>query len=160
MAFFGIPWVLRALQQVSNAAWAPIVPYPVLRSDSKGDGHFGSSRTGHVHQGVDIEVSKGETIYAPISGTVTRVVYPYADDFAWKGVEVAGSGTWDGYKIKIFYMQPDIGLIGSFVDRGQPIGLAQAISEKYTPAMKNHVHVELRKNGQVVDPTQYIFPTP
>ena len=157
----GIPLVLRAIKGATAGAWAPIVPYPTIRVDSWGDGNYGAARTGHVHRGVDLEVFKGETIYSPIQGTIIRVAYPYANDLKWTGLEIAGApgSAWDGYRIKMFYMTPTASLIGKTILQGAPIGKAQAISEKYSPEMKNHVHVELWKGTESVDPTPFIIPT-
>lgn len=155
----GIPFVLRALKNASANAWAPIVPYPVIRSDSWGDGNFGSSRGDRQHQGVDIEVFEGETIYSPIPGKINRVAYPYANDLKWHGVEILGAGEWQGYSIKMFYMSPDKSLLGKTVERGAPIGKAQAISRKYSTDMQDHVHVELRQGATLLDPSQYLIQT-
>lgn len=155
--FLGIPLVLRAIRNAAASTWAPVVPYPVIRSDSWGDGNFGSSRGDRAHQGVDIEVYEGETIYSPIPGKINRIAYPYADDLKWQGVEILGLGEWTGYSIKMFYMSPDKSLIGKTVDRGAPIGKAQAISKKYSPAMQDHIHVELRQGATLLDPTQYLL---
>ena len=155
----GIPLVLRAMKNASANAWAPIVPYPVIRSDSWGNGNFGSSRGDRQHQGVDIEVFEGETIYSPIPGKINRVAYPYANDSNWQGIEILGAGEWQGYSVKMFYISPDKSLLGKSVDRGAPIGKAQAISKKYSPEMQDHVHVELRQGATLIDPTQYIIQT-
>jgi murein DD-endopeptidase MepM/ murein hydrolase activator NlpD len=149
-------WSTRAKGSTASN-WASIVHSPVLRSDTQGDGSFGASRKTHTHQGVDIEVQEGQTIYAPFSSIVNRIAYPYASDLTWKGVELFGVNEWDGYRLKIFYMVPNTLLIGQSVMKGQPIGYAQAISKKYTPAMQDHVHVELWKGSAVIDPTRYIF---
>lgn len=159
--FLGIPIVLRAIRNAAANTWAPIVPYPAIRSDGWGDGNFGSSRGGgtRTHNGVDIEVYEGETIYSPIPGRITRIAYPYADDLKWQGLEIQGADEWQGYSVKMFYMSPDKSLIGRDVQRGAPIGRAQAISKKYSPTMKDHVHVELRQGSTILDPTQYLIQT-
>lgn len=157
LLLLGVPLVLRAMKP-KTATWAAIVPSPEIRVDSLGDGHFEASRSGHVHQGVDLIVSPGQTVSAPISGKITRIAYPYSGEWQWKGVEMEGDGEWSGFNIKIFYVDPFSNLIGARIERGFPIGTAQAISQKYGPAMKDHVHVELRRGGKVVNPTSYLIP--
>lgn len=159
LLLLGIPFILRSMKVAAMYAWAPVVPDPAIRSDNWGDGRFGASRNGHIHQGVDILVHKGQTISAPFDGVVNRVAYPYADDLKWKGLEMRGTtnGPWAGYTVKMFYMLPDESLIGKPVFQGQPIGIAQAISEKYSPEMQNHIHIELRKGAQVIDPTPFLI---
>ena len=39
------------------------------------DGMFNASRTGHVHQGIDLLAPKGTPVVAPYAGTVTAVSY-------------------------------------------------------------------------------------
>lgn len=157
VVLLGIPLVLRALGKAAATAWAPVVPYPMLRSDTQGDGQYGASRGDRLHQGVDVQVYEGEPIYAPIDGVINRVAYPYANDLQWRGLEMSGADAWQGYSVKMFYMSPEMSLIGKPVSRGQVVGKAQAISKKYTPAMKDHLHVEIRKDGALIDPTPFIF---
>ena len=42
--------------------------------------------------------------------------------------------------------------MGEFVYPNEIIGKSQAISKKYSPAMRDHLHVEVRYKGQLVDP--------
>lgn len=150
------PAFLNAYDRMKNA-WYSIVPMPAIRNDDAGLGHYGAPRNGHVHNGVDILVVPGNTVRSPIDGMVTRVAYPYANDFNWKGVEIQGTGNWENYKVKMFYLTPDIALIGQPVIRGQAIGVAQKISDRYPGQnMQDHVHVEVFKNGVHIDPTNFL----
>ncbi len=45
--------------------------------------------------------------------------------------------------------------VGEDVIPGSHLGSAQAISNKYSRGMKDHIHIELRYNNQVIDPTPY-----
>jgi hypothetical protein len=117
-------------------------------SDAWGRGQFGSSRIGHMHQGLDVKAAPGEVIRSPITGTVTREAKPYAGDSRFKGVVVKGTGDWAGTEVKLFYVQ---GWLQGRVEKGQPLGNAQDLSLRY-PDITNHVHIEVRQSGLLVDP--------
>lgn len=130
---------------------API-QYPVnpmiVRMDKMGDGHYGRKRTNHIHQGTDFRVDEGQPVHSPITGVITRQAYPYEGDKKYTGVHIS-----DGiHTIKIFYMQPTPGIIGQAVKAGQVIGKAQAISKKYGGGMKDHIHLEVWKGGDTLNP--------
>jgi murein DD-endopeptidase MepM/ murein hydrolase activator NlpD len=112
-----------------------------VRIDPKGNGHFEVTRTGHIHQGVDVLALEGEPVYSPINGTVVRTTNVYRDSTEWKGVVISG----EGYEVKVFYVTPFV-VAGEAVTRGQRIGNAQGISQRYGGApMKDHVHIEVRR---------------
>ena len=125
-----------------------------IRMDASGSGRFGSSRGGgsRLHNGVDLEVIKGQPIYAPFAGTITKQAYPYADDRKFTGLHLTRA---DGIKVKMFYMLPKPGLIGKAVTAGQEIGRAQDISEKYGAPMKPHIHVEVWNGNTLMNPEEF-----
>lgn len=125
-----------------------------IRMDAAGSGRFGSSRGGgsRLHNGVDLEVVKGQPIYAPLSGTITKQAYPYADDRKFTGLHLT---TKEGIKVKMFYMKPLAGLIGKAVTAGQLVGNAQDISEKYGAPMKPHIHVEVWNGTTLMNPEEF-----
>ncbi|MDK9723114.1 MAG: M23 family metallopeptidase [Rhodospirillales bacterium] len=135
------------------------VPGGVPRGkDGWGDGRFGAGRADHIHRGVDIVVTPGQTVQSPVDGKVTRTdVSPYKGDDVYGGVEIETS---DGHKVKMFYMKPDV-KVGAPVKVGDPIGSAQDISKRYPDKgngpMAPHVHVEVWESGKPVDPTGGIF---
>ncbi len=110
-----------------------------IRSDSQGDGHYGASRGTRKHRGVDYECIPSQIVYAPISGKITRRVQVYKDSKKWVGIEIAGRRM----TIKLFYVTTDPIRIGTDVKCGEPVGLAQDISERYSPEMIPHVHCEI-----------------
>ncbi len=127
----------------------------VVRVDSSGDGHFHASRTGHVHQGIDLEAKQGEPIFAPFNGTVTRIVKPYA---AGAGAKSALSGfDFEGSNqtVRIFYGKAI--QVGSSFSAGEVIGRVENVATYYGTSMLNHIHVELRdaKNA-ILDPTAFL----
>lgn len=126
--------------------------------DSYGCGDFGASRTNSAgtHQGLDIIVYQGESIYAPFESIVTRFGYPYANDTSYRLVEFKGIGSYKGYVCKVMYVNNNSEIVGQTVSKGQFITTAQDISKKYGSGMIPHLHIELRINGQLVDPQKYL----
>ena len=122
-----------------------------IRVDSKGDGRFGSSRSGgsRDHNGIDLVVTPGETIYSPIEGKVIRYSSPYPDDSRYSGIHIQN----EKYLVKMWYLSPNQVKPGQQVARGQAVGTAQKISTKYGAGMVDHVHVEVWPGGKSpVDP--------
>lgn len=131
-----------------NSLSAPVFPLKI-RVDSLGDGHYGSSRGDHIHQGIDLETTAGEMVRSPTAGTVTRTFYAYQDSTRWTGVEIK---TPSGNRIKIMYIVPSVGA-NTPVQVGTPIGVAQPIHERYGSAMRDHIHVEVwTPEGYTIDP--------
>jgi len=148
--------VNQAAAAVTMGALSPPLNPMIIRDDSQGSGYFGAPRGSRTHQGLDLVCAKGQPVHSPIDGTLNRYASPYADDLRWKGCEITGTGRDLGYTIKLFYMDPQA-LVGTAVNRGEQLGNCQAISEKYTPAMTNHLHVEVRRGGQLMDPAPLFF---
>lgn len=89
-----------------------------------------------------------------VSGTVTRIGYPYGDDLSYRYVEIK---TEKGYVVRHFYVEPSEGLkVGDKAEAGRTeIGTTQDLDRRYE-GITNHVHVEVRgPDGQIVDPTPW-----
>jgi len=131
--------------------------YPPLRGcDKWGCGHFGASRGGRLHDGVDVACYKGSTIRCVVGGKVTRIGFPYSQDNEerkhYRLVEIKD----DKGKIwRYLYMDPLVEA-GQSVFTGQPIGVSQGINEVY-PGMIDHVHIDCEVDGAKIDPTLMIF---
>lgn len=147
----------------------PPVDGAKVRSDTWGGGLFGDSRDSgkRSHNGTDLIVYEGQSIYCPFPSKVERNTLVYGNsDPRWKGIVLRGIGEFKGMEVKIFYMTSVV-LDGDFLSAGQYIGDAQAISIKFSPNMIDHIHFELRINviegvkdsGQLVDPIDYLFPS-
>lgn len=158
-------WLFRKKAAASNAmeladTFLGMVEFPAIRNDAAGSGAFGSSRDGgsRDHQGVDLKVQEGQAVHAPFPANVVRYAYPYADSQDYKGLVLRGiEGTdYEGLEMKIFYVDPFAGIVGAVVPAGAPIAFAQAISQKYGAPMTDHIHVELRMNNQLIDPTPFL----
>ncbi|MEM1215581.1 MAG: peptidoglycan DD-metalloendopeptidase family protein [Bacteroidota bacterium] len=123
--------------------------------DPAGCGHYGAPRGSRKHSGHDFLVSPGQTIVSPIQGYVRRFAYPYGDDLRWKGLLIIGEGPHQGLAVKMFYFQPSVSS-GTQVVPGQVIGKAQDIAAKYPGSrMQPHVHLEIEKDGQRVNPLPF-----
>lgn len=130
-----------------------VTSFQKIRNDSQGDGFFGASRGRRRHNGIDILVTPGSAVYCPIEGVLLRMAYPYGTargNAQWEGCAIVGVGDYKGYEVKIFYMRPFV--IGDYLFPGDIVGVAQDISRKYNSAMMDHVHVEVRRNGVLIDP--------
>jgi hypothetical protein len=112
-----------------------------VRSDSEGLGFYGAPRGKHrKHNGTDWLCIPGEDIYCPIdSGKIVRRARPYSDD-KYQGCLIEGSFI----SVMLFYVDVWEHAIGEYVGRGEPIGIAQDISEKYGSAMKPHIHLTIK----------------
>lgn len=144
-----------AMSTVIPRFYAVTSPYQKVRNDPRGEGHFGASRGRRRHNGLDIIVTPNTAVYSPIEGVIFRMAYPYGStgrNRQWEGILIVGVNEYQGYEVKIFYMQPFV--IGEYVFPGDIIGIAQAISRRYTPNMIDHLHVEVRRNGMLLDPAK------
>lgn len=144
------------IQNTAIPTFYPVTaPSQRIRNDARGDGYFGASRGRRIHNGLDIIVTPGSAVYAPIEGVVFRKAFPYGTrgkNKNWEGVLIVGMNEYEGYEVKIFYMRPF--LIGDYIFPGEIVGVAQDISKRYSPSMIDHLHVEVRRNGILIDPAK------
>ena len=144
---------LAILLLMKSKAFAKPTATGIIRGcDASGCGNFGAKRTHGAHQGEDYTVKPGETVFSPISGKVTRFPFPYGDDLRYTGIEIKN----DDYTVKIFYMKASVPA-GTIVKAGQVIGTAQNIAAKYSTAMANHIHVEIRNKANVLVKPSSLF---
>jgi hypothetical protein len=100
------------------------------------------------HYGVDISARAGNKVVATADGVVTFA--------GWR----SGSGNYveidHGYGIQTTYSHNAQVLVkqGQRVKRGTPIGLVGSTGLSVAP----HVHYEVHRRGQPVDPTKFVFP--
>jgi biotin carboxyl carrier protein len=112
-------------------------------SDPQGSGAYGASRRNnqgaYSHEGVDIVYQPGETVTAPISGTVGKIGFPYDPQDPKKEIIVTS-------------IDPTV-KEGDSVTAGQtPLGISQDLAPAF-PGITNHVHVEVSQGGHKVNPT-------
>ena len=117
-----------------------------IREDAYGSGKFGARRrktdgTVYTHEGTDIIVDPGQELYMPYSGVFARIAYPYADNKAYSGALFVS----ERIDFKIFYFRPTVS-VGEKIEKGQVIGIAQDITQKYTRwFMHPHIHIEITR---------------
>lgn len=123
-----------------------------IRSDSSGDGRFGSARGIRTHKGIDFLTRPGQPLIMPVSfGELKRIVWPYKVNGDYRGVEISGYDQgFGGVTLKLMYMVP-FQLKGG-ITQGSIIGWSQDVSKKHGGSMLPHVHLEVRQNGKLFDP--------
>ena len=133
-----------------------LLALPIRQCDDWGCGHYGASRGDRTHNGVDVICPPGREVCAGISGTVTKLGYPYSDDLSFRYVQVTVGGSYD---FRFFYVTPAVSL-GEKIIPSTVIGRTQSLSTRYRATDKGrgqiteHVHVELRDGqGDYMDPT-------
>ena len=148
----------------------PLLGYlPQIRNDEAGQGTFKASRNNEsgLHEGVDFLAPAGTRVVSPFPGTVVA-----GANFS-RGlprVEVVGTGDYQGYRMMLGYVESN-GItstnaagtvIGSVVrlDGKEKRSIRGIKEEVDIPGkgykdvnMKNHIHVELRYNGELINPT-------
>lgn len=123
-----------------------------VRNDEAGDGHFGASRAGGTreHAGLDILSTPGQDVVAPFSGE-TVTLRPSG------GVGITTAAP-TGAEVFVGYTYTTNNVGRSQVSRGAVVGTANNMTVNYNdPRMQNHVHVQVRVNGQLVNPAPFIF---
>lgn len=156
IALFGIgSFILFGFKKSKNSF--KILENLRLRNcDLAGCGYYHASRIRNgvsvegAHNGLDILVTPGENVFAPIDGKV-RIFNAYNGTNEIKGVEI----TKDAIKIKIFYVKSNL-KTGQYIKSDDVIGFAQDIAAYYnSKSMQPHLHVEIYENGVNVNPTKY-----
>jgi murein DD-endopeptidase MepM/ murein hydrolase activator NlpD len=130
----------------------PVLPAR-MRNDAMGLGHFGAPRGDRTHKGLDIIAAPGATVRAPLAGVVKRIGYVYAGNFDFQFVEIEGD---NGDLARVMYVTPLPGIVRRAVNRGDAIGTAQPIAAHHGGGMINHVHLELKRSGNFIDPLQFL----
>jgi murein DD-endopeptidase MepM/ murein hydrolase activator NlpD len=124
----------------------------LIRSDSKGNGLFASSRKGNrMHQGLDLFAEVGSPVFASRSGMV--VVTRDEKRGMGKYVVIRHPGkliTLYGHLCEIYVHKYELVRQGSLIGRVGKTGNARS------DAIQPHLHFEVRKNGIPQDPMDYL----
>ena len=121
---------------------------PKRGTDQWGSGELGAPRGNRKHNGIDYACAPDTIVCSLTDGHVTKLGYPYGDDLSYRYVEVTD---FRGYQHRYFYVQPSVE-VGERVERGDMVGKAQDIQERYDTNMKNHVHYEIKQDEVYLDP--------
>ena len=133
-------------------------PMVIRGPDRWGSGEYGASRDRgrRRHRGVDLVCEAGDVILSPVSGTVTKIGYPY-DPNGPKGhkryVQVTDD---DGLHHRFFYTDA-LADVGLQIETGQPLAKAQGLQDIY-PGITDHIHYEIKRpDGSFIDPTPMVM---
>lgn len=105
-------------------------------------------KTMQQHNGVDYAVSEGTAIFATADGVISEI--------RTRGSNNGLSITIDhqnGYKTVYAYLSHTYGQVGAKVNRGDVIAFSGNSGLSYAP----HLHYEIRKDGEPVNPLGYFF---
>lgn len=135
--------------------------YKLRGADDYGSGAFGAPRSNHrTHNGLDLYMQSGDPVKAPFDCRIVRQGLAYAGNNEYRLIEVEGVNKFKGYKAKLMYVQTIQLVLDSrqIFKQGSTVGWAQDISKKYQrngKVMRNHIHFELRKDGNLINPEKY-----
>ncbi len=111
-----------------------------IRSDTKGNGHYGAKRGIRIHLGTDFLCKPGQEITCPIDGgIITRENYPYAD-LSYNGLTIRNKDI----TIVMYYCKALPGIVRQNVFRGQYIADAEDISLRWGKDMEAHIHLQIK----------------
>lgn len=136
--------------------FAPILDTLEIRNDSSGQGHFHASRGARLHYGNDFLTKKGDNVYTPEDGKITKYGFPYAGDSKYRYIEILSDS---GFTYRLMYATLETSLkVGQRVSKGQKIGVSQSIKEKYGGTMLDHIHFEIKKGTNYLNPENEYLP--
>jgi len=120
---------------------------PIRGEDEHGSGAWHAPRGNRLHNGVDYSCYPGTQIMAPVSGTVTKLGYPYGDDLDYRYVEITTPG---GDCHRVFYISP-VDSNDDVVAGQTLIGYTQDLTTRY-PGITNHIHYEIKRGDEYINP--------
>ncbi len=109
--------------------------------------HYGT-RWGTFHRGIDIAAPAGTPIYAAASGTVTYSGY---NSGGFGNLVMIDHG--NGYQTYYAHNSKNFVKVGQKVTKGQNIASVGSTGN----STGNHIHFEIRKNGNPINPYSYIY---
>lgn len=111
--------------------------------------HFETLKDWRVHKGTDYSAQNGEKVYAVSAGTVTDLMN---DTLYGKGVKLELD---DGFTANYYGVKSDENIaIGSVLNAGDIIGVVDSVPcEKEKEA---HIHLEIQKDGNYINPQTFL----
>lgn len=142
-------WAAQQLPFVNvRRAAAPVDQRPlIIRADAKGDGRFGSPRSGRrIHRGVDIAAPLGTPVRALRSG---RVMMATKDRGLGRYVEVQHGG-----RLRSLYGHLSTIAVrpGDRLRQGQVIGTVGKTGNARHAWITPHLHLEVTRGSKLIDP--------
>ncbi len=144
----GLSLVLREIPYIN---WEPVVPPVdgplVIRHDAKGDGRFAAPRSGNrKHRGIDVAAELGSAVRAIRSGAVLETG-------THRGLGRFVKLEHNGGMTSLYAHLKDVTIeAGDRVGQGQPIGTVGKTGNARHPWITPHVHLEVVKDGDAVNP--------
>ncbi len=142
-------WARTALPYINWRSVAIPIDQPVLiiRHDGKGDGRFGSPRSGgRTHRGVDLEAPVGTPVRAIRSGIVEINMLHRG---LGKYIQIRHD---DELESIYAHLQTSMVTVGERVKQGQIIGTVGKTGNARHRVIKPHLHLEVLRRGQPFDP--------
>lgn len=102
-----------------------------------------------VHSGIDIKASKGESVNAPADG---KIIEAYNSKLTGNTVSIEHGG---GFVSTLYNLESIAVETGNKVKSGDKIGTV-GTSSALEALEDPHVHFELKKEGKVVNPKEYV----
>jgi murein DD-endopeptidase MepM/ murein hydrolase activator NlpD len=129
--------------------------FPVLGSHTFGgpESRFGAGRVGHVHQGQDVLASEGQSVVAPLPGTVVTTGYQ-ARGAGWYVAEQASDG------LSFFYAHCQAGSLAVAAEQTLRAGQSLCRVGQTGDATGPHLHFEVWVGGWRVGSGYPIDPLP
>ena len=142
-------WVRYALPYIN---WRPVAvpvdqPVLIIRHDGKGDGRFGSPRSGgRMHRGVDLEAPVGTPVRVIRSGVVEITMLHRG---LGKYIQIRHDAELESIYA---HLQTSLVTVGERVRQGQIIGTVGKTGNARHRVIKPHLHLEVLRRGQPFDP--------
>ena len=136
---------------------------PIRKMDGYGAGHYGASRGDRIHHGQDYVAYPGTFIHSEVSGIVTKIGWPYANDI-YRYVQIETTVDGQVYDVRYFYLNP-LCKVGDHILADDIIGTVQDLTLRYKDTIRNdgtikkmqcHVHREVKHNGQYFNPEKFL----
>lgn len=137
---------MKSINEVTMMAPVPIKP--------GFKGNFSQVRRGgYIHPGTDIPIPSGTPVKSPLSGKVVGV---HSNRHPCGGtIDIEYS---DGFWSRFCHMKQINVKVGDLVNRGDVVGLSGGGANDFGKGRSSgpHLHFTLKKNGQKVDPANYM----
>jgi murein DD-endopeptidase MepM/ murein hydrolase activator NlpD len=120
-----------------------------IRNDKMGKGHFGANRGKHnerLHEGLDIAAPFGTDVVASKTGRVT-----FASSHGGYGRYIRINHP-DSSETRYAHLSKIRVIQGDWVKMGKLIGAVGNSGNAADPAIRPHVHFEIRQNGRPMNP--------
>lgn len=138
-------------ESVEEKRVSPVGDNKEVVSEFSGDNfvYFDTLKDWRLHRGTDYAVKNGDKVYSIADGIVTSVV---KDELYGGGIEIEYA---NGITAVYYGVEPGENIAsGSVIKAGESIGKAKEVPCEKN--LKNHIHLELTKDGQYINAENYL----